>query len=313
MQHHNSTVFLKSYLSRYITGDTGAAYRGLEPQTALMRLASGMSRTIDRRRPRKLDAAQRAEVDRHPEVRLLRRRQKTLSKFIREKHGSVVSMKGTPVYDEYQNTYHAHRNMKRRREEALLQEVKARYKREQPVIDIQRQLKGLPSAELEKAKAEDYVFVERVRVIDAIFTFATSSPEEECRRRVEAINALTALCRLQEGKRTRRLKPSASDSQPERDLTRPAVLHLPSLSDSIPIECEATQCIFCLGCEALPTETRLKSFHSRGDLKKHFHRKHLRHHPAGQRIACPHPRCHVDLGSTVHSQNHADLVHKTPT
>ena len=58
--------------------NTQAAYRGLKPQTALMRAASGMSRTIDPRRPRKLNLAQQAEVDRHPEVRLLRRRLKSL-------------------------------------------------------------------------------------------------------------------------------------------------------------------------------------------------------------------------------------------
>ena len=68
------------------------------------------------------------------------------------------------------------------------------------MIDIQR-LKGLPSVELETVKVEDYIFVELIRVIDALFTFATSSPEEEGKRLVEAINALTALCRLQEAKR----------------------------------------------------------------------------------------------------------------
>ena len=58
--------------------DTQAAYRGLKPQTALMRAASGMSHTIDLRQPRKLNLAQQAEVDRHPEARLLRRRLKLL-------------------------------------------------------------------------------------------------------------------------------------------------------------------------------------------------------------------------------------------
>ncbi len=232
--------------------------------------------------------------------------------FIKDNHGPIASMKGTSVYNKYQKVYQAHRNMKRRQEEALLQEVKARYKREQPVIDIQRQLKGLPLVELETAKAEDYVFEERVRVIDTLLTFVTSSPEEECKRRVEAINPLTALCRLQEGKRPRRSKLSASVIK-ERHLTLPSVLDPASLSDSIPIECEPTQCIFCLGCEALPTETRLKSFHSRGDLKKHFHRKHLRHHQDGHLIACPHPRCQDVLTSTMYLQNHAELVHKTPT
>ena len=114
LQHHNSTVFLKSYLSRYITSDTGAAYRGLKPQTALMRLASGMSRKIDRRRPRKLNDAQKAQVDRHPEVRLLCRRQKKMFQFIKDNYGPIASMKGTSVYNKYQKAYQAHRNIKRR-------------------------------------------------------------------------------------------------------------------------------------------------------------------------------------------------------
>ncbi len=52
-------------------------------------------------------------------------------------------------------------------------------------------------------QAEEYVFMERIRVIEALFKVATSDPKEECIRRVEAINAMTALCRLQEGKRPR--------------------------------------------------------------------------------------------------------------
>ena len=96
LQHHNLTVFLKSYLSRYITSDTKATRRGLEPQTVLMQIASGISRTIDSQRPRTLNDAQRAEVDQHPEVRLLHRRQKTLFKFIKDQHKSIASIKGRP-------------------------------------------------------------------------------------------------------------------------------------------------------------------------------------------------------------------------
>ena len=117
------------------------------------------------------------------------------------------------------------------------------------MIDIQRKLKGLPSVELETAKAEDYVFKGRIRVIDTLLTFATSSPEEECKRRVEAINALTALCRLQEGKRPRRSKLSASVIK-ERHLTPPSVLDPASLSDSIPIERKPTQYLLPRLCSA---------------------------------------------------------------
>lgn len=293
--------------------DTQAAYRGLEPQTALMRAASRMSRTIDRRRPRKLTTAQQAEANRHPEVRLLYRRLQSQRQWFADKKRTIASIKGTPIYHEYQKAYLAYRNMKRRQEKALLQEVKARYKKEQPVIDIQRQLKGLLSVAPETATVEDYVFMERVRVIDTLFTFATSCPEEECKRRVEAISALTALCRLQESRRPCRPKASASTIKLEQNRTPLSTLEGRRLSDSLLIECKPTQCIFCLGQEDLPAATRLRSFHSHGDLKKHFHRKHLRHHPGGQPITCPHPKCHVDLTGTMHLQNHAEVIHKTPT
>ncbi|KAL9594076.1 MAG: hypothetical protein Q9179_005568 [Wetmoreana sp. 5 TL-2023] len=96
LQHHSSSVFQKNYASRYMP-DTQAAYRGLKPQTALMRAASGMSRTIDPRRPRKLNIAQQAEVDRHPEVRLFRRKLKSLLQTFQNQKRSIASMKG-PSY-----------------------------------------------------------------------------------------------------------------------------------------------------------------------------------------------------------------------
>lgn len=162
-------------------------------------------------------------------------------------------------------------------------------------------------------QAKEYAFMECIWVIQALFTFATSCLEEESRRRVEAINALTAFCRLQEARRPRRPKPSVSDIRLERDVQPLSVLDPPGLSDSIPIKCKATQCIFCLGEERLLAVTRLKSFYSRGDLKKHFHRKHLRHHSNSKPIAYPHPRCNVELSDKIHLQNHAALVHKTLT
>ena len=85
--------------------------------------------------------------------------------------------------------------------QAFLKEVKLEYKREQPVIDIQRHLQGQLIKEEETAsKVQHHVRAERVHVIDLPFTFATSSPEEECTRRARAIDDLTALCSVQEGR-----------------------------------------------------------------------------------------------------------------
>ena len=82
------------------------------------------------------------------------------------------------------------------------------------MIDIQRQLKGLPIIEEKKRKAEDYIFIKRVRVINTLFTFATNSPEEERLRRAAAITTLTALYRLQESRGFRRRRPDREKASP---------------------------------------------------------------------------------------------------
>ena len=284
--------------------NTQAAYRGLKPQTALIRTASGMSRTIDPRRPRKLNLAQQAEVDRHPEVRLLRRRRKSLLQIFRDQKRSIANTKGTLLHNDYRRTYQAHRNLRRRHKKALLTEVKEKYKKEQPVIDIQRQLKGLPVSEQETLQVTDYVFTERVHAIDALFTFATSSTEEEYQRRGTAIKALIALCKKQENQGFHRRK-AAFKVKKEQTLVSPPR----SLSETLPVECKATQYIFCLRNEGLLVGARLKTFAASGDLKKHFYRKHLRHHPEGQPIVCPHPRCDIKLAGKMQLQNHAARVY----
>lgn len=51
--------------------NTKAAHWGLELQTALMQIANKMSCIIDCQQPWTLNNTQRAEIDQHPEVRLL--------------------------------------------------------------------------------------------------------------------------------------------------------------------------------------------------------------------------------------------------
>lgn len=217
------------------------------------------------------------------------------------------------MYNDYQQAYHDYCNTKRWDEKALLEKVVARYKKKQLVFDIQWQLKGLPVVEEKTIQTEEYAFIERNWVIQALFTFATSSLEKECRRLVEAINALTALCCLQKVKRLCCLKSSASDIRLEQDAKPPSVIDLPSLSDSIPIECKFTQCIFYLDEERLSALTRLKFFHSSGNLKKYFQRKYFYHHSNNKPIAFLHPKCNVKLESKMQLQNYATMVRKTLT
>ncbi|KAK0260419.1 hypothetical protein LTR35_018008 [Friedmanniomyces endolithicus] len=49
--------------------------------------------------------------------------------------------------------------------------------------------------------------------------------------------------------------------------------------DPTVIQCLPTQCIFCMGERELPVDDGIKAFHSRDDLKRHFHGKHRQQRP----------------------------------
>ena len=309
-------MFQHNYLSRYITQDTQAIYRGLDPQTAVMRAASGMTRTIDPRRPRDLSDAQLANVRRHPEVKLLLRVRRSFAKRIRSKHGTISKMRGTQIYDEYQQACRQHQNKKKAVRKQLMMQVKLNYRKQQPLVDIQIQLNGhvqKPDASV----TDTTLSPERHRVFAALFTFAASDPAEECQRRSNAINAITTVCQRQEliprkACRTQQTYSMASNDGnfTTKDGVRAETKEVP---DKVPMECLPTQCIFCLGQLKMSLEARQKVFRNHDGLKRHFYRKHLRHYPDDEPIDCPHPECNVRLRHKEHLQNHAAMIHKTFT
>jgi hypothetical protein len=67
----------------------------------------------------------------------------------------------------------------------------------------------------------------------------------------------------------------------------------------------------CLGQKGLAYEDRIRSFRGVSDLKKHFHRKHLRHYKDGQPIECC--LCSVTVDGPTGLQYHAASVYGTRT
>ena len=174
------------------------------------------------------------------------------------------------------------------------------------MIDIQRQLKEFPLVGQEDVQAAEYVFAERVHAIDTLFTFATSSTREECQRRVTAINALIALCKKQESRGCRRRRTEVEVKEEHSSVSPPQ-----SLSETLSVECKATQCIFCLRNENLLVNARVKTFAWRP--QKALPSQASPSPSDGQPIVCPHPRCDAILNGIMLLQNHAEVVHKTPT
>ncbi|KAK3669751.1 hypothetical protein LTR78_010379 [Recurvomyces mirabilis] len=316
LQHSSSAVFQHNYLSRYITQDTQAAYRGLEPQTALIRAASGMSRSIDPQRPRSMTDDQLANVIRHPEVILARRIRDRWAKHARAQYTTIARSKGTSAHEAYQHAQRAYMRAKRDARKAMVQQVNTRYREEQPVAEILWQLKSRGTRPPErrcKREAEAVLSSERRRVLAALLTFTPSESADCHRQRSEAIDAMTALCNGQDPSvkrvcRGRETCPAGADAK--RAI---CTLAQTTKTDPFPMKCLPTQCIFCMGNEELSQAKRMKAFRNRDGLKGHFERKHLRHHTATQ-LRCPHPKCgNEEFKHMNHLRNHAASIHGTIT
>lgn len=89
-----------------------------------------------------------------------------------------------------------------RQQRLLLVEIVDRFKKEQPVIDSERQLLGKVVDEDTRGALErsDQMTPEQLLLIDAILTLPETLPERELQQRIAAIHAVTAYCGVEEGR-----------------------------------------------------------------------------------------------------------------
>lgn len=326
MDHTNSSIFQRNYLSRMIRYDIQAAFRGTEPKTELIRAAGRMSRLMDTRRPKKLTDDQRNGILSEPALQQCRSNQERLFQSIRDEYKFVYKAKGEPIHDEYQrsrlDTYGAIRS----RERAVLWEAQREYDATVPLQDMQEQINGNTES-IDAKLATDviqYSFPERFRIAKA---FLDSKSGVDCKlaARVALVNDLTLLCsrhetRLRARRRKLPLPPrkvktgtESVDSGSEVEIGPPAAKRVHTGTDledrSIPVACERFQCLICLGRTRFSMLDRLHSYGSRDSLKRHFHRIHKTFECDS---LCPHPNPHcakIVLTSGMHFLNHAATVH----
>ena len=225
-----------------------------------------MSHSIDPRRPRKLTTEQSASVNSLPCIVKLNRRIVKLSGVRGDSEGE----------EKYQKACRHLQSEKQRQRRLLLVDLVDRFKKEQPVIDSERQLPGkvVDKDTRDALERSDQVTPEHFLLIDAILTLPETSLENENRRR---INAITAYCGIEEGPASHRIqcgRPVKDDSPPVLKAKEPDALS--QAIRSIKREKRPTKCFVCLGNLSLTLRERVASYATSGSLSRHFLRKHVR-------------------------------------
>jgi hypothetical protein len=207
---------------------------------------------------------------------------------------------------------------RKRRRAALLVKIQEKYEKEEPVRIIERQLAGVKVDTMSKVASyfSDDTLPEHRRLIETMILAPPGATlEAERQRRNDAINAVTAYCKIEEGdmyggrKRSGgRRKPvvikKEESPSPEDEALKAAML---SVYVQDPKE-RPTVCFMCLGRERAPLAVRLYAFSSPSDLSKHF-KKHLRRVDEGEAPECR--LCKMQLDNKMHLQNHALRIHGT--
>ncbi len=321
MDHTNSAIFQRNYLSRMIRYDTQAAYGGTAPRTELIQAANRMSRRIDPRRPKELTEAQSAGIRQEEEIQELRGRRDELFQRIRQQFIFIYRAEGQAIYDQYEEAKRAVDRKIKARERELINQIQKEYDAVAPVQDMRAQLVGDPeslSLILSTSGRVRYAFMERSRIAKVFFNPpSTRGAEGDVDWRVSIVDDMMSLCIRQKGvfrkaRRIRRIQARGNDLDDDAERPLTAVKSDPG-SDSLishlfPVRCKPYQCLYCLGDTNLPLEERLHNLGSKYSLQRHFDRRH----PFRPRepYPFPHPECAaVTLDNVMHFKNHAATVH----
>ncbi|KAJ5938275.1 hypothetical protein N7466_001409 [Penicillium verhagenii] len=324
MHHADTRTFLKFYLSRKISKNLPAIIRGLDPEEDIMRAACRMSRTIDPRRPQELTTEQSRSVNQQREILDLIRRRDEISRSLER---PLSKHKGTPAYDMHRKLNQELAGARQRAQNTLLSQIQNKYDREQPMLEIKRQLSGVEPAESssEQLKCSTDIPVPQQRLIKSLLTLPRPTIEEEITRRTEAIDSVAAYCEFQEGDSCRlpqnkRLEGSGENVKILDSCQRGSEVMDSACTPETPLELalrSATKdhrplfCFICLGQRDLDLAKRVRRFSSHGDVTKHIKIKHLKKILSSETIACN--ICDEKFTEVMHFQRHANDSHSTVT
>lgn len=180
------------------------------------------------------------------------------------------------------------------------------------MIDSERQLSGkMVDEDTRDALTRlDHLTPEHLLLIDAILTLPETSFENESRRRIVAVNAITMYCGVEEGPAPRQIQlrcPVKDDSPPVVKVEEPEALS--QAVRSIKGERRPTICFVCLGNPALSLCERVAEYATSGSLSRHFLTKHVSKLQGGEYVDCQ--ICSVRLENRLQLLIHAEKSHGT--
>ncbi|KAK6815542.1 hypothetical protein RU639_008672 [Aspergillus parasiticus] len=354
LQHADIRTFIRHY-EVDVDVDVQGIIRKTGSQTPLVRFACSFSASIDPDRPFKLSVEESKSINELPVVLA---RQEKVNKRKRKWEDSEAKLQDANMAvshrfkdcerdlrlqeklehledrtmeakRRYNIAVRELRNEKQRQRNRRIRESLERYRNEQPVIDLERQLAGklVNTKVMDTLEQKSSMAPQHLAMIDAMLTMSGATLEAEYQRRINAINAMTAFCTVEEGRPTPRTTQSCRRPVPDDDddeLGVPAKRQRHVLEDDTKIALRQamesvriknlserpTICFLCLGNPNLPLKKRTAKHATAGSLTRHFLRKHVNPPWPAKGLECN--VCGMEsLAQKADLVNHAESCHGT--
>lgn len=354
LQHSDIRTFIRHY-EVDVDVDVQGIIRKTGSQTALVRYACSFSASIDPNRPFKLSAEESKSINKLPVVlarqeKVNKRKQKwedseakllhfnmAISQRFKDCKPSLRLQEKLELLEDrtieakqrYKIAGRELRNEKQRQRNRRIRENLERYRKEQPVIDIEQQLAGklVNRKVMDILEHKSLMPPQHLAVIDATLTMPGTTLEAEYQRRINAINAMIAFCPVEEGRPIPRTTHSRRRPVPDDDndeVDAPAKRQRHTLEDDTEIALRQaiesvrvkdprerpTICFLCLGNPNLPLKERTAKHATPGSLTRHFKRKHINPPWPAKGLECN--VCGMQsLARKADLLNHAEYCHGT--
>lgn len=361
LQHGDIRTFVRHYQVD-VDVDVQGIVRRTESQTHLVRFACSLRASIDPDRPFWLSTEESLSLNELPEIRkwqykvnesrrnwqhlqkksdIARQAYQRFCENVKDRGvcGAKEQLQETMEMSEDQTleakqilnkVQRQLRNEKQRQRNKRIRENLKRYEKEQPVIDLEQQLKGKTpqTRALSALESTGCLTAEWKAVIDVMITMPGATIEAETQRRIKAISAVTAFCGVAEGRPVPRRtntsrrptgditdspRPTKRPRQPIEDTEEDTDILLERAIESVRVKSKRerpTICFLCVGNSKLPLTDRIYDYATPGSLTRHFQRRHTKlQWPAGG------TDCHVCSKEPLQQKsdllNHAISAHGT--
>ena len=280
---------------------------GLNANEEFSRAVTRMSRWIDRRQPQYLNDADRASVEKDPELQSAMQWRFNLETQLNDRSNDPRLQEMVEDQERKVN------NLRRRLQDRRRKEVRREFSRKRAVIDIERQLTGgaVSDEPARKVLRKEFTMPpEQILLVETFFTWPTSdSLEDEWAQHNKAVAAGIQYCGFQEGGPLRRQPKRSAPSDDEDQVPSPKARKR-TTSENQPTatwknEHDSTRRHILSAEKPHSCFQCFKKYSDYNGVKRHFKKSHLMDHKCNF--------CDLSVLHEMHLRRHAQDVHRLRT